>query len=561
MARASGRGIVCGIPTGSARKLGAAARLCQPNVLSMLNSPAAADRPRVVLVILDGWGLREPLPDNAVTVADAFTWRHLWEEGDYPRSRLTTHGPAVGLPPGQMGNSEVGHMNLGAGRVVMQSLQRISHSIETGEFFRIEAFRAVMEGVKARGRMLHLMGLVGPGGVHAVDEHLLALVEMARREGVPRVRIHAFLDGRDTPPQSALEYMTALLRRIGTDGDVRVATVSGRYWAMDRDQRWERVEKAYRAMVVGEGATATDAVSAIEAAYAAGETDEFVKPRVIVDADGAPLGTIEDGDGAIFFNFRADRARQLTRALTDPEFRSFERGEDRPGVEMVTMTQYDEEHPLPAGFPPEELRDKLCDVLAAAGRTSFRTAETEKYPHVTYFFNGGVEELPPGEQRRLVPSPKVPTYDHQPQMSAPEVTRGLVEAIRSRAFDVMVCNYANPDMVGHTGVMEAAVAAVETVDRGLGEVLQACRDTGTTLLVTADHGNCEQMWDPETNGPHTAHTTNPVGLILVEPEGGRTAAGLADGALCDIAPTILGLIGLPQPEAMTGRDLRVRAKG
>jgi 2,3-bisphosphoglycerate-independent phosphoglycerate mutase len=556
MARASGRGIVCGVPTGSERKLGQNSLGCQPIAVAMPNIAVAAGRPRVVLVILDGWGLREALPDNAVTVANAPTWRHLWEQGVYPRARLVTHGPAVGLPPGQMGNSEVGHMNLGAGRVVMQSLQRISHSIETGEFFEIPAFRAVMEGVKARGATLHLLGLIGPGGVHAVDEHLLALVELARRVGVARVRIHAFLDGRDTPPQSAREFMQTLLERIGSQGDVRVATVVGRYWAMDRDQRWERVEKAYRAMVHGEGRSAADPLHAIADAYAAGESDEFVQPQVMLDGQGQPLGPIRSGDGAIFFNFRADRARQITRALSDPKFREFDRGE-APRIELVTMTQYDEEHPLPTGFPPEELRDKLCDVLSAQGRTSFRTAETEKYPHVTYFFNGGVEELPPGEQRRLVPSPRVPTYDHQPEMSAPDVTRGLVEAIRSRAFDVMVCNYANPDMVGHTGVMKAAVAAVEAVDAGLGEVLAACRETGTTLLVTADHGNCEQMWDPETNGPHTAHTTNPVGLILVEPEERRTARGLSDGSLCDIAPTLLGLIGVPQPAAMTGKDLRI----
>jgi 2,3-bisphosphoglycerate-independent phosphoglycerate mutase len=520
----------------------------------MSSTPPAAERPRVVLVILDGWGLREALPDNAVTVANAPTWRHLWEEGGYPRARLTTHGPAVGLPAGQMGNSEVGHMNLGAGRVVRQSLQRVSHAIETGDFFEIPAFRAVMDGVKARGATLHLMGLIGPGGVHAVDEHLLALVEMARRQGVQRVRIHAFLDGRDTPPQSGLGFMTELLDRIGPAGDVRVATVIGRYWAMDRDHRWDRVQRAYRAMVHGEGEFAPDPASAIRAAYAVPETDEFVQPRVIVDDTGAPVGPVRSGDGVIFFNFRADRARQMTRALADPQFREFDRGE-APRVDLATMTQYDEELPLPVGFPPEALADKLCDVLAAHGLASFRTAETEKYPHVTYFFNGGVEDLPPGEERRLVPSPKVPTYDHQPEMSAPEVTRGLVEAIRSRAFDVMVCNYANPDMVGHTGVMAAAVAAVEAVDSGLGEVLQACRDTATALIVTADHGNCEQMWDPETNGPHTSHTTNPVGIILVEPK--PTARGLRDGSLQDVAPTILGLIGVPQPAAMTGRDLRV----
>ena len=524
----------------------------------MPDQPAsAADRPRVCLVILDGWGLREPAPDNAVTEANAPTWRRLWEEGSYPRATLITHGPAVGLPPGQMGNSEVGHMNLGAGRVVMQSLQRISHDIETGGFHRNPAFVGLIQKLKERGATLHLMGLVGPGGVHAVDAHLLALVDLARTHGLPRTRVHAFLDGRDTPPTSARDFLTELCGRAGGGDEVKLATVMGRYWAMDRDRRWDRTEKAYRAIVYGEGVPVHDGVKAVAEAYAAGETDEFVKPRVIVGADDRPVGRIGDGDGVIFFNFRSDRARQMTRALADTAFDGFDRGAGAPKVDVVTMTQYDEEFPLPAAFPPQPMDDKLADVLEAHGLKSFRTAETEKYPHVTYFFNGGAEEPPAGEERRLVPSPRVATYDLQPEMSAPDVTRGLVEAIRSRRFDVLVCNYANPDMVGHTGVLAAAVKAVETVDAGLGEVLQACRETCTTLLVTADHGNCEQMWDPETNGPHTAHTTNPVGIILVEPDGRKTATGLNSGALCDVAPTILGLIGISQPEAMTGKDLRV----
>ena len=516
----------------------------------------AADRPRVCLVILDGWGLRDPLPDNAVAAARAPTWKHLWEEGDYPRARLTTHGRAVGLPEGQMGNSEVGHMNLGAGRVVMQSLQRITVAIETGEFQQNPVFLDLIERVRERGSTLHLMGLIGPGGVHAVDAHLLELAELAQEHRIPRVRVHVFLDGRDTPPRSARDYLTELFGRCRGGDGCKVATLMGRYWAMDRDKRWDRTERAYRAIVHGEGQPVHHPVKAIEDAYAAGESDEFVEPRVMVDEDGKPVGLLEDGDCVIFFNFRADRARQLSRALAADDFADFDRGPRRPRVEVATMTQYDEDFPLPVAFPPQPLDDKLSDVLAARGMTGFRTAETEKYPHVTYFFNGGVEDPPPGEDRRMVASPRVPTYDRQPEMSEPEVTRGLVEAIRSRKYDVLVCNYANPDMVGHTGIMEAAVKAVEAVDEGLGRVLQACRETGTTLLVTADHGNCEQMWDPETNGPHTAHTTNPVGIILVEPEGRRTAAGLEDGALCDVAPTILGLLGVEQPAAMTGRDLR-----
>jgi 2,3-bisphosphoglycerate-independent phosphoglycerate mutase len=516
----------------------------------------APQRPRAALVILDGWGLREPAADNAVTLANAPNWRHLWEEGGYPRARLTTHGPAVGLPAGQMGNSEVGHLNLGAGRVVMQSLQRIAHAIETGEFGRNEEFLRVIRGVKQRGATLHLIGLVGPGGVHAEDSHLLALCELAGKEEVPNVRIHVFLDGRDTPPRSARDYLTELFGRAGERGACRVASLSGRYWAMDRDRRWDRVERAYNAMVHGEGLHIQDPIEAINEAYGVGESDEFVNPRVMVDAEGKPVGCIQDGDGAIFFNFRADRARQLSRALADPNFADFDRGPAPPQVHLVTMTQYDEEFPVPAAFPPQPMNDKLSDVLAAHGLASFRTAETEKYPHVTYFFNGGVEDPPAGEDRRLVQSPRVATYDLQPEMSEPDVARGLVEAIRSKKYDVLVCNFANPDMVGHTGILEAAVRAVEAVDDGLGQVLAACRETGTTLLVTADHGNCEQMWDPTTNSPHTAHTTNPVGIILVEPEGRRTTSALRDGALCDVAPTILGLIGIPQPEAMTGKDLR-----
>jgi 2,3-bisphosphoglycerate-independent phosphoglycerate mutase len=520
--------------------------------------PTAADRPRVCLVILDGWGLREPAPDNAVTTAHTPVWDRLWTGGRHPRATLTTHGPAVGLPEGQMGNSEVGHLNLGAGRVVMQSLQRISTAIETGEFHGNPVFVETLEGVRARGGTLHLMGLIGPGGVHAVDAHLLALCELAQRHGLGDVRVHVFLDGRDTPPRSARDYLTELFGRTGTRGPCRVASLMGRYYAMDRDRRWERTEAAYRAIVYGDGTATRDAVEAIAAGYEAGEDDEFVKPRVMVDERGEPVGRVRDGDAVIFFNFRADRARQLTRALASESFDAFDRGPAPPRVEVVTMTQYDENFPLRCAFPPQPMDDILPHVLEAHGLTSFRTAETEKYPHVTYFFNGGLEETPPGETRRMVPSPRVPTYDLQPEMSAAGVTAELVEAIRSRAFDVLVCNYANPDMVGHTGVMAAAVRAVETVDAALGEVVAACRETGTTLLVTADHGNCEQMWDPTTNGPHTAHTTNPVGIVLVEPEDRRTASRLVPGALCDVAPTILGLLGVPQPEAMTGRDLRER---
>jgi 2,3-bisphosphoglycerate-independent phosphoglycerate mutase len=518
------------------------------------SEPPASGRTRVALVILDGWGLREAADDNAVHLADTPNWDAIWG-GEHPRAQLVTHGPAVGLPEGQMGNSEVGHLNLGAGRVVKQALLRVSEAVESGEFFQNPPLVRLLRKVREGGGTLHLLGLVGPGGVHAVDSHLLALCELAARHEIPQVRVHAFLDGRDTPPQSARDYLTELVGRGGSGGGCRIATVMGRYWAMDRDRRWERTERAYRAIVFGEGQHVRDPVAAISEAYASSETDEFVTPRVVVGSDGEPVGRVRDGDGLIFFNFRADRVRQITRALADRDFSHFDRRGGPPGVEIVTMTLYDEDFPLEAAFPPQNMRNILAEVLAGHGRTTFRTAETEKYPHVTYFFNGGLEEPWRGEKREMVPSPKVATYDLQPEMSAPAVTDVLLGAIRSRAFDLLVCNYANPDMVGHTGVLEAAVRAVATVDEQLGRVVRACRDTGTLLLVTADHGNCEQMWDPATNGPHTAHTTNPVGIVLVDPRPESAPVTLHDGALCDIAPTLLGLMGIPQPPEMTGRNL------
>jgi 2,3-bisphosphoglycerate-independent phosphoglycerate mutase len=518
-------------------------------------------KPRVALLILDGWGLREPANDNAVTLARTPVWDSIWAQGDHLRARLKTDGPSVGLPEGQMGNSEVGHLNLGAGRVVKQSLLRISQAIESGEFFANPAFADLMRSVAESGATLHLMGLIGPGGVHAVDSHLLALCEMANHHGVPRVRVHAFLDGRDTPPQSARDYLTELVGRSGSGDDCKLATVMGRYWAMDRDRRWERTEQAYRAIVYGEGIHVTDPIASVEAAYNSSESDEFIKPRVVIDSAGEPVGRVRDGDGVIFFNFRADRVRQITRALMDDQFDHFDRGPERPRVRLVTMTEYDRDFPLTVAFPPQDMSNILADVLADHGMTSFRTAETEKYPHVTYFFNGGVEEPRPGEDRKMVPSPRVATYDLQPEMSAPQVANVLIGALAERRYDLLVCNFANPDMVGHTGVLEAAIRAVETVDEQLGRVLAVCRETETTAIVTADHGNCEQMWDPATNGPHTAHTMNRVGIVLVEPNGSAPGTRLEDGALCDVAPTILGLLGVPQPADMTGRDLRMKGSG
>ncbi len=521
----------------------------------------SSPRPRVVLLILDGWGLREPSDDNAVTLARTPHWDRLWEGGEHPRAQLVTCGTAVGLPEGQMGNSEVGHLNLGAGRVVLQSLLRIDRAMESGDFAQNAEFLRLLREVRQRDATLHLMGLIGSGGVHASDAHLLALCGMAQREEMRRVRVHAFLDGRDTPPRSARGFLTELFGRAEAGPGCRAATLIGRYYAMDRDRRWERTRLAYDAIVHGEGERVRDPLAAIEEAYEAAESDEFVRPRVMVDEQGEPVGRVHDGDGVIFFNFRADRVRQLSRALGDAGFDAFDRGSDPPTVQIVTMTRYDEDFPLPVAFSPEPMRNILADVLAAAGRTTFRTAETEKYPHVTYFFNGGEEEPWRGERREMVPSPKVATYDLQPEMSAPRVTEVLLNAISSGEHDLIVCNYANCDMVGHTGVLDAAISAVEEVDRDLGRVVDACRASGATLLVTADHGNCEQMWDPETNGPHTAHTTNPVGIVLVEPKGRATADPLADGALCDVASTILGLLGLEAPPEMTGRDLREPAAG
>lgn len=519
--------------------------------------PSTDRRRRVALVILDGWGLREDADDNTISCSRTPTWDRLRRE-DFPQARLTTHGPAVGLPEGQMGNSEVGHLNLGAGRIVTQSLLRISQAIESGDFFENEPLVRLMKQTRERGKTLHLLGLVGPGGVHAVDAHLLALCEMAGKHGLPAVRIHAFLDGRDTPPQSARDYLTELVGRAHVGGACRIGTIMGRYWAMDRDKRWDRTELAYRAMVYGEGEPVSSPIEAIEGAYAASETDEFIKPRVIVDDAGDPVGRIQEGDGIVFFNFRADRVRQISRALGAEEFHDFDRGAEAPTVHIVTMTRYNESLPLDVAFPPQNMKNILADVLATNGMTSFRTAETEKYPHVTYFFNGGIEEPWPGEERRMVPSPKVATYDLQPEMSAPDVADGLIEAIAGRTFDVLICNFANPDMVGHTGSLEAAIRAVETVDAQLSRVVKACEESSTTLIVTADHGNCEQMWDPITEGPHTAHTTNPVAIIVVEPADDRATTRLRDGKLADVSPTIIGLLGVPQPTEMTGEDLRIQ---
>ena len=508
-------------------------------------------RTPVALIVLDGWGFRPGRDGNAVELGDTPTWHTLWQRA--PKTLLDASGLAVGLPEGQMGNSEVGHLNLGAGRVVPQDIVRISQSIASGEFFQLMPLADLVAALKHSGGTLHLLSLIGTGGVHAIDQHLLAAVELGRRTGVP-VAIHAWLDGRDTPPQSALGFMRQLIDSLdrspgsGTQGPV-VSTVTGRYYAMDRDKRWERTKLAYDAMVHGVGVPAPDPVTAIQRAYDAGETDEFIKPRVMA---GAPR--IKTGDGVFVVNFRADRVRQMCRALALPGFDGFTDPE-RPTVSLVTMTQYDATFPFPMAFGPMVLHNIVAQVLADRGKTMFRTAETEKYAHVTYFFNGGVEQAYPGEERELVPSVKdVATYDLRPEMSAPGVTDVLCRALEARNHDFILCNYANGDMVGHSGVLPAAVKAVETVDDCLARVLASAERGRTPLLITADHGNCELMIDPSSGGPHTAHTTNPVPFLLVGADGVRELRH--GGSLRDVGPTVLRLLGLEPPPEMTGRDLR-----
>jgi 2,3-bisphosphoglycerate-independent phosphoglycerate mutase len=509
---------------------------------------AKQQRRPVMLVILDGWGWREDPTDNAIRQAKTPTFDHLWETG--PHGFLRTSGRDVGLPDGQMGNSEVGHLNIGAGRVVMQDLPRIGEAIASGEIARTPALIDLIDKLKASGGTCHLLGLVSPGGVHSHQDHAVALAKILAAAGVP-TRVHAFTDGRDTPPQSAAEYFRNFIAALPTQ--TTIATVCGRYYAMDRDKRWDRVEKAYRAIVDAEGPRFADAPAAIADAYAHKMFDEFIVPAVIGDYRG-----MKDGDGILCFNFRADRAREILGAILDPSNTAIATGfAGRRAVRFaaaVGMTQYSDELDglMQAMFPSQTLANILGEVVAAAGRRQLRMAETEKYPHVTYFFNGGREQPYDGEDRIMVPSPKVATYDLQPEMSAPELTDKAVAAINSGQYDLIVLNFANPDMVGHTGSLAAAIKAVETVDSGLGRIVAAVQQAGGAVLVTADHGNCEMMRDPETGGAHTAHTTNPVPLLLT---GARNRGLVAEGRLADLAPTLLELMDLPKPKEMTGRSL------
>jgi 2,3-bisphosphoglycerate-independent phosphoglycerate mutase len=504
----------------------------------------------VALVVLDGWGYREQRDGNAIELGNTPVWHGLWNSA--PRTLLDASGLAVGLPEGQMGNSEVGHLNLGAGRVVPQDLVRISESIRSGAFYTLAPFLELGRHLRDTGGTLHLIGLLGNGGVHAIDTHLLACLELGRRLEVPRMVVHGFLDGRDSPPRSGERFVASLSAEMARIAGPRAAIASlvGRYFAMDRDKRWDRTRKAYDLLVAGVGTPATDPVQAVRDAYARGESDEFVQP-VILTTGGKPVAPLQDGDGVLCFNYRSDRMRQIMAALGGADFSGFP-VPDRPALRIVTMTSYDQTFAFPAAFPPFSLARILAEHLSGLGRTQLRTAETEKYPHVTYFFNGGKEPPYAGEERILVPSPKVATYDLAPAMSAAGVTDVLCTALKQKQHDFLLCNYANADMVGHTGVPEAVISAVETVDRCLGRVVAACEASGIRLLVTADHGNCEVMVDPETGGPHTAHTTNPVPLVAVNTTVRRLRGG---GALCDVAPTILQLLGVEQPPEMTGRAL------
>ena len=507
-----------------------------------------------VLLILDGYGLNDKKEGNAVALANTPVMDKLMAE--YPFVKGQASGMAVGLPEGQMGNSEVGHLNMGAGRIVYQELTRLTKEIEDGTFFENEELVKAMENAKKNNSALHIFGLLSDGGVHSHITHMYGTLEMAKKFGLEKVYVHAFLDGRDTPPASAAEYMQQMVDKMAEIGVGEVATISGRYYAMDRDNNWDRVQKAYDSLTKGEGVKATCPVKAMEESYANDVTDEFVLPTVITNEDGTPVSVVKDNDSVIFFNFRPDRAREMTRAFCDDKFTGFE----RPFLKttFVCFKDYDESIPNKLiAFEKEEIKNTFGEYLAANGKKQLRLAETEKYAHVTFFFNGGVEEPNIDEARLLVNSPKdVATYDLKPEMSAPEVGMDLVEAIKSDKYDVIIINFANPDMVGHTGVIPAAVKAVERVDSLVGDAVQAIKDVDGVLFICADHGNAEKMIDYETGKPHTAHTTNPVPFILVNADPSYKLR--EGGCLADIAPTLLEIMGLPQPKEMTGKSLIVK---
>lgn len=502
----------------------------------------------VVLIVMDGWGCAPESSGNAIAQARIPNLTWYWRR--FPHTLLGAAGEDVGLPAGQMGNSEVGHLNLGAGRIVYQDYSRINRAISQGDFFTNSVLLEAL--AQAQGQSLHLMGLVSDGGVHSHMNHVYALLELAAQHDLQRVFVHAFLDGRDVPPTSAGTYLAALEEKMAELNLGHIATISGRYWAMDRDRRWERTALAYKALVLGEGKTAPSAAQAIKQAYEQGETDEFVRPTVLVQDNGDPVARVKDGDMIIFFNFRPDRARQLTRTFVDEDFSEFSRGPQPPAVHFVCFIQYDETIKAPVAFAPQRLTNTLGEYLSRQGLTQLRIAETEKYAHVTIFFSGGEEQPFPGEQRRLIPSPKVATYDLKPEMSAYEVTAAVIEELRQGKFHLVILNYANVDMVGHTGKIAATIQAVETVDRCVGQVVEEVLRQRGVALITADHGNGEEMLD-EGNRPHTAHSCNQVPFMVVADD--TDAWEVRPGRLADVAPTILDLLDLPTPAEMTGESL------
>jgi len=510
----------------------------------------------VVLVVLDGWGYREDPDWNAIAGARTPVWDGLWATS--PHTLLRASGAEVGLPGGQMGNSEVGHLSLGAGRVVYQEYTRVTRAIRTGSFFTNRTLTSAVDRAIATKRAVHVLGLLSPGGVHSHEDHIRAFVDLAVQRGAPRVYLHAFLDGRDTPPRSARNSLALMQERLRVLGTARFASVIGRYYAMDRDHRWPRVRAAYELITEGRADfQAPGPLAALELAYARGEGDEFVQATAIGAPGQGPV-RVQDGDVVVFMNYRSDRARQITRALVERDFGGFPRPRRIALGAFASLTEYSADLDLPVAFPPERLRNVFGEYVARLGLRQIRIAETEKYAHVTFFFSGGREEPYPGEDRVLVPSPQVATYDLQPEMSAPAVAAHLAEAVRGGRHDVCICNFANPDMVGHTGNYAATVEAIEAVDRSLGHVVQAVREVGGELVITADHGNAEEMVDRRAKQPHTAHTTNPVPLVYV----GRPAEVVGPGALQDVAPTLLHILGLPQPSEMGGRPLmRLAARG
>ena len=510
------------------------------------------DRGPLALIIIDGWGYSPAREGNAIALAATPYYDELAE--NYPLTLLEAHGTRVGLPAGVMGNSEVGHLNIGAGRAIRMDVSLVDYEIETGDFFKNQVLVEAMEGAKQRHKALHLMGLLSDGQVHSSQEHLYALLRMARGHGLKDVFVHCFLDGRDTPPDSAIGYVNALQQQMAAIGTGRIATIIGRYYAMDRDKRWERIKRAYDLLIHGEGKRATDPLVATKHSYELGITDEFVEPLVITHENGEPVATIREDDAVIFFNFRPDRAREITRALAVPDFDSFP-VPDRPRIQFVCFTTYDTTFPLPVAFAPRQHRNVLAEVFGGICVRNYRMAETEKYAHVTYFFNGGVETPFACEKRLLVPSPKVATYDLLPEMSAFKVTDKVLRAIEEQETDVFVINFANPDMVGHTGKLDKTIEACQYVDTCLGWITKGIHKMRGTTLITADHGNAEQMIDPVSGGPHTAHTINPVPFHLID-ENARGMKLREGGALEDVAPTMLGLLGIDKPKEMTGRDLR-----